>query len=266
MSTEDALIRGLPMFGGSLDQWPIFYMKLKFYLESKGLLHLIEGTEKKPTSPVEDATAKMYITSRLRDSVVHIVYGCATAREMIETLKRHYESQSAMSLLGKMDQLLDLSFKPGDDMASHLGMISHLTNQIYEAGGLDKDKLQMVIMLRSMPNTDDWRAAVGALKAQSEKELSKEKVATVLTEISHSLKTGGKSAERRPGINAFAAVEKPHIACFGCGKKGHKRYQCPLEKGRGRNSGAGQRHDLSHGSGNYAFTIGHGTRPVRLGE
>ena len=224
MSTEDAMIRGLPMFEGSLDQWPIFYMKLKFYLESRGLLHLVEGEVQAKPSPMDDAMVKMYITSRLKDSVVHIVYGCTTARDMIDVLKGHYESQSAMSLLGKMDQLLDLTYKPGSNMAAHLGMISHLTNQIYEAGGLTKDKSQMVIMLRSMPNTEDWRSAIGALKAQSEKELTKENVATVLTEISHSFKAGGKSTERHPNVSAFAAKEKTRATCFGCGKAGHKRY------------------------------------------
>jgi hypothetical protein len=272
MSTEDAMIKGMPLFGGSIDQWPMFYLKLKTFLESKRLLHLVEevdATEGKSVlakaDPADDAMARIYILSRLQDAIAHIVSNCCTAREMIKTLKNHYEAKSAMSLLSKVDQLLDLKYKAGSGIAAHIGLVIHLANQIQSAGGLDLEKMIMVILLRSMPSTDEWRMTVGALKALSEERLTKDKVITVLTEADHSQDSGKKFDLPRDANRVFAARSNPEIVCFGCGKKGHRVAECRSGGKKWLAERGGSKRPQGENKGNLTFytslTTGHFGHP-----
>jgi hypothetical protein len=104
---------------------------------------------------------------------------------MIARLQQQYESSSASSVLLCslcFNKALDLSYKPGDNMSDHLRKLNGLVNQIRSAGDITIDKLHVVLMLRSIPQNDDWHATVTNLKAYNEDNLTKEKVARVLIE------------------------------------------------------------------------------------
>jgi hypothetical protein len=86
------------------------------------------------------------------------------------------------SVLLHFNKALDLSYKPGDNMLDHLGKLNGLVNQIRSAGDITIDKLQVVLMLPSIPCTEDWNATVTNLKAYNKANLTKENVARMLTE------------------------------------------------------------------------------------
>jgi hypothetical protein len=83
---------------------------------------------------------------------------------------------------------LDLNYDEDTEMSDHLGKLNALVNQIQSSGDLTIDKLHVVLMLRSIPQNDRWNGVVTNLKAIDEKELTKEKVARMLTEQSMELK------------------------------------------------------------------------------
>jgi hypothetical protein len=114
---------------------------------------------------------------------------------MVGRLTAQYESSSASSVLFRFNKALDLSYQEGENMSDHLGKLNSLVNQIKSAGDITIDKLHVVLMLRSIPESQNWKAVIENLKAQDEGELTKEKVARILTERAAELST--KAAELR---------------------------------------------------------------------
>jgi hypothetical protein len=139
--------------------------------------------------------------SLVAHGAAHLIEDCVTTHEMIARLQQQYESSSASSVLLHFNKALDLSYKPGDNMSDHLGKLNGLVNQIRSARDITINKLHVVLMLRSLPQNDDWHATVTNLKAYNEDDvdLTKEKVARVLTERAMEL---SKSKIVCPGVLA----------------------------------------------------------------
>jgi hypothetical protein len=172
-----------------LDSWLIFFLCLSKIIKGLGLGYVLnkEDAEKAQRKDAEsfemnDAKAQGIILGYLSDGAVQLIRDCATMHEMIARLQQQYESSSASSVLLCFNKALDLSYKPGENMSDHLGKLNGLVNQIRSAGDITIDKLHVVLMLRSIPCTEDWNATITNLKAYNEAELTKEKVARVLTE------------------------------------------------------------------------------------
>ena len=140
----------------------------------------------KPTEE-EDARAREYILYGLSDSVINVVEACETAVAMVDALKKRYQSHSTMTMIGRLDQLMDTRYTPGMEMSDYLGAVAHHVQQIKNAGGLDLDKLHACVLLRNMPNTPEWTATIGALKVQNESDLDPEKVSSLFMEVSRSV-------------------------------------------------------------------------------
>jgi len=216
------LYKALPTFDASVGKWPAFYFKLKVHLKGRELLHIIEresdpivvgetAEEKKTreaqasTRKQDDAKVRGMIVNKLSDDILPLVVDQPTAYKMVERLKSQYQSTSAASALSRLDRLLDMEFKTGQEISSHIGAVNGIINQIRDAGGLDLDKLHVVVLLRSMPKTPEWTTVISALKAQEESTLTKEKVARTLTETAN--ETGSKNEGSLKGKERSSAFQ-----------------------------------------------------------
>jgi hypothetical protein len=186
---DDLRVVKLSKFDGESDSWPIFFLRLSKIIKGLGLGYVLnkEDAEKAKRKDAEsfemnDAKAQGIILGFLSDGAVQLIGDCATTHEMIARLQQQYESSSTSSVLLRFNKALDLSYKPGENMSDHLGKLNGLVNQIRSAGDITIDKLHVVLMLRSIPCTEDWNATITNLKAYNEVELTKEKVTRVLTE------------------------------------------------------------------------------------
>ena len=280
-TSASELYKALPTFDANVSKWPAFYFKLRTHLEGRELLHIIDR-EDDPVVPAEndeqkklretqaqnrrrdDAKVRGIIVNKLSDDILPLVVDQPTAYKMVERLKSQYQSTSAASALSRLDKLLDLEFKTGQEISSHIGAVNGIINQIREAGGLDLDKLQVVVLLRSMPKTAEWAATISALKAQEESHLTIEKVARTLTEVatdSRSQSEGYSKRNERPSA-AFQTgeSEKKKIVCHNCGKKGHYKKDC-WAKGGGavgqapKNKNNNSRTNHKDREGNYSFSV-----------
>ena len=104
-------------------------------------------------------------------------------------------------------------------------------------------------MLRSIPQTVEWRAVIENLKAQDEGSLTKERVARVLTERAMELrsKTGLNSDE--PTVQTLAVSNTRQVICYRCGQKGHVKRECP---GRHNGNRAERKSDDTGGTGKFS--------------
>jgi hypothetical protein len=233
-------------FEGNINKWPMFVMKFKTMLEYKELGHIIErdsdpavpgeSTEERAhrealskTRTKDDARVRGFLINKLSEATLTLVEDCTTAYEMMQRLESQYRSTSAASVISRLDKLLDIKYKPGEEISLHVGEINSLIYQIKKAGGLDLEKLHIVMLLKSMPKNDDWNVVVTNLKSMDEATLTKERIVKSLTERADELRsTGTVTHQRRTPNTAFAAdeVDKSNVKCYGCGKMGHYKSEC----------------------------------------
>lgn len=267
------LYKNLSTFDASIMEWPVFKYRFETFLESKELLHIAhhetddvtqgiaeeEAKERRKNRKVNDAKVRSYLIGKLSEDVLNIVRTCKTAYEMFQTLNTQYQSTSTASSIARLDALLDMEYKTGSDISSHIGRINSTIAQLKDGGQLDIDKLHVVILLRSMPKSKEWDSTITALKMIEEGSLTKEKVARSLTEKARELSME-KTSETQGG--AFYAGDPRKIACWGCGQEGvtqrncrvcQKKYKPNRYPQNGQDRRGPPRHDQQGSSANFAF-------------
>ena len=191
MSLDNAAYRAIPIFESDLKDWPIWKIKLRAYLDGKDLLYIVDreidvplpGDSKEEIAikatqassrTKDDKKVKSMLFGKLNNSVILLVASLATAFEMFEKLERQYESSSMQSILLRLDKLLELQYR-GNNMGSHILLLTGMINFMKTTGSLDWDMMFIVILLRSLPKSQDWNGFTIALKTQDAKSLTIDK-------------------------------------------------------------------------------------------
>ena len=253
----------LPMFDGEAGSWPIFFLKFKKAVKSLGLSHLISvdgSAEARKTDEKgfdkDDNRVQSMLLNQLSDGAVHLVEDCETAAEMLKRLQQQYESSSASSILHRFNKALDLKYSDKGKMSDHLGELNSIVNQIRQAGDITIDKLHVVLMLRSIPHDDDWKAVIANLKAMNEEDLTKEKVARVLVERATEIEAQEEKRKiaglGKTDPNTFVVAQDIQVVCYRCGKPGHFKRNCKAQMG----GGPGPKKKKETPGGDYSYHLG----------
>lgn len=248
MTSEDSQYKSLPIFDSGLEDWPLFRKKFRLYLESKDLLHIIDrqhdnevlndSAEEKSEKAAQmknrrkdDIRVRGFLLNKLGSNNAMLVDEETTAFGMMARLNGQYDSNSMQSMVMKLDRLLDMEYKD-KEITSHIAQMSALVNQLKMGGGMDWDKLFVVLLLRSMPKSSDWTGIVMALKTQDSDSLTRDKVCRTITERATELRasTGPTRREENGGKAAFHASDQRRsfgdTNCHNCGKPGHLKKNC----------------------------------------
>ena len=167
--SEDSLLKAVTTFTTIMDEWPDFCLSFKTFLEGKELSHILERPH--PLIPdgasedtileltkkwqKEDATVRTYIIGKISKSVLDIVRHHRTAYDMFRTLCTQYESTTMSSTVSRIDDLMESTYDEATDITIHLGKINTSISTLKVAGQLNYDKLQIVVILRSLPKTPE---------------------------------------------------------------------------------------------------------------
>ena len=121
----------------------------------------------------------------------------------MRVLRAHYERNTAATTLARIDRLLDAKYNDGDEMTAHLAAVTKIVTEIRMAVGIDLEKLQIVALLRSLPNNVNWAGTVDSLKTLDEGALTLEKVTHVLQEKAEETVTKKKQKPSESTKNSY---------------------------------------------------------------
>jgi len=268
--SEDSHYKSLPAFTSGLEDWPFFKLKFSLFLEIKELLYVIQAEEKDTTATQEaqrkkdDLKVRSFLMNKLGNEALQLVTDSATALQMMAVLETQYASNSVQAMVSRFDRLLDMEYKGGSEISTHIATMTSLVNQLKQNGELDWNQLFAVLLLRSMPKSPEWNGIVLALKTQEASTLTRDRVCHTLIERANELYGNGKSGVKAetPQKTAFQTGKDTRARiCDNCGKTGHDRPRCWAKGGGDEGGGPRQRKDPpksnqpeAHGL-HYAFVI-----------
>jgi hypothetical protein len=106
----------LPGFTGEAEALPLYYLRLKKVMQSKGasfLLRKDESTKAQMKDPESfskiDGWGQMILLGSLSEGASYLVQDCNTTYKMVEKLLAQYDSSSASSVLFKFNKALRIS-------------------------------------------------------------------------------------------------------------------------------------------------------------
>jgi hypothetical protein len=156
------------------DNYSIWSFKVEVILKSRGLWHLVDGTEVAPTEEptalerweMRDACARLQFLINIQDRWVWIFKQAATAKEIWTALQEHFrpESQFKKSLAMRKFTSTKLT-EEGADIPAHIQRMGELWQDVLASKAYtsrDADAFFVVTLLDSLPPS--WSVFVSEWK------------------------------------------------------------------------------------------------------
>lgn len=200
--------------------------KMKMLLIQKGCWGAVEGTD---LAEEKSQLALSYIALGLCNNQIVYVRDAATAKEAWERLKRTYENPGNATKMHLQEQLFTTKMGPGTSLKAHIEMLSMIASRLREIGCRVDDSDYALALLRSLPSS--YESIIVALENMIDDLDVEDLHARLMREEAR--QNAREMNDNAPSGSVFAAKGKwSRITCYGCGKKGHMKKNCPnLRKG-----------------------------------
>lgn len=147
-----------------------------------------------------------------------------TAKEAWIKLKNTHQKTSMCSRVSLICQVCDRKLSEGGDAATHIYELEELFAKLRSAGKDLGEDVQVAILLRSLPlSYDQVRTALLVLK---DEDLKLDFVKGKILDHERKMNESGETGETPV---AYKAVFRRKLICYGCGKEGHRKIDCPAE-------------------------------------
>lgn len=136
------------------------YGKLEVILRSRGLWHLVDGTEAAPVEvfalerwELRDACARLQFVFNIPDRWVWMVQQARTAREMRTAIRDHFQIESQLKKRLALNRFGSAKCKEGQDIPAHAQRMGRLWQDVLAAKAPVPDANQYFIstLLKSFP-------------------------------------------------------------------------------------------------------------------
>lgn len=215
----------IPLFNG--DNFSTWSFRVETLFEAKGLFNILDST--KESNKKEDAMARSIIIQCLSDKYIEYVREKKTAKEMMDALGQVFQRKSILSKLYIKKKLLSHKLQPKTRLEDHFQIFDKL---IRDLENVSKGKLEeedkVCHLLLTLP--DSYDSIVTAMETMSS-ELKLDFVKTRLLEFE--LKQVSKDESQfniKDQQDAENMQDSSFLVCYNCGKKGHKRFECPSRR------------------------------------
>lgn len=212
-----------------------------------------------------DAKARRTITTTLGRQPLLQIMNCETANAMWTTLKSIYEQSTKSSLLFLQQKYYGFSKDPNDDMATYYSKLMEIVQQLKDHNEIISDSMIIAKLLMSLPTEYNhfysaWESTAAdqqtlqnlrtRLLTEELRAKSQDHVESVEALLTKSGKSFNKSNKNHQGSQSNkinnnvsqsskemnkSSNSKRRGKCYGCGKSGHYRRDCPEKKNKVEN-------------------------------
>lgn len=218
----------------SNSNYAMWKLEMEMVLETMELWFVVEENAPNPVTPEwkkADRKARANIVLAIERGQYPLIRSCATAREVWDALKAYHEKQTVETQLSLLCRLCDAKMEEGGDVEKHLLAMDALFQRVEDAGFEVAEKLQIAMILRSMPKSFHFLAS--SLLVRKDSEITMALVKSVLTNehflrVGRSMSTQGEERYQKHEEQGLAAqnVNKAK-KCYFCKKPGHFKADCP---------------------------------------
>lgn len=146
-----------------------------------------------------------------------------TAKEVWLKLKNEHQKTSMCSRVSLICQICDRKLPEGGDVATHIYDLEELFAKLRSAGKDLGEDVQVAMLLRSLPMSyDQVRTALLIMK---DEDLKLDYVKGKILDQERKMNEG----EAGDTPVAYKVAFKRKLICYGCGKEGHRKVDCPAE-------------------------------------
>ena len=235
MGDSDRLLVG-QLKGENFDTWKF---KVKHLLIGKELWDYVDGTKVKPDDTADAAAKAAYrkkadqamsvLVLSVGDEYLYLITECQSAAEVWVKLTGHFERDTLTNRIFLKKKYFRMELKDGLPIESHLRSMKELTDRLAAVKAPVSEEDQVAVLLGSLP--EQYSTLVTALEARGE-DLNLQYVQQAL--INEEQRKEKSSAITRSHEDTAFAVRKDRysrtITCYGCGKSGHIRRNCPINR------------------------------------
>lgn len=244
-----------PFDGNGFSNWKF---RIELCLEQNGVLEMLSKDLPSDTVALEtfkknDIKARCIITQCLADNVLETVKSKKTAKEIMESLKVTYSKTGLATQVQLQRKMRTMKYTGACPLSNFILEYEQIISELKNAGGKIENNEIVTQLLSAMP--ESYQAVTTAIDVLFCQEGSTMTLDFIKNKLLQEEDRQNKNIENNVENVAFASrkswrfqksykkntgkvsndYDKGNITkfpynCYGCGKKGHKRSECPNRK------------------------------------
>ena len=202
-----------------------------------------------------DLRAASAIRLNLAKNVLANVHGITTAKELWEKLEELYQTKGVSNRVYLKEQFHTLRMREGTTLSDHLSVLNGIVAELESIGIKIDEEDQALRLIWSLPRSYEHMKPI---LIHGKDKISLSEVTGKL--ISEERRLSGSNNSDDIPLESHVAVAQVRrkknfakIVCWGCGKQGHTKRNCPNDGAGSANGSKSVRGDTDDDAGTFSY-------------